>query len=262
MPFQQLILLSMPTWAIGVLMILIALVTTVGGVLLVRHFINVSRLKQHHDIAGPIFSTLGVVYAVLLAFVIVIVWQDFDKTQNDVFNEANYYADIYRDSNGLSEPFRSELLTSYDDYINAIIVDEWPRLARGERSMLAQEKSDKNWKLYASYEPKNDKEKIFYAEILNKMNTAGELRRQRIIDASQGVHPVLWFILLIGGIITVVFTFFFGSENLIAQLIMTTLLAVLITLILFTILIMDFPFTGDLGMQPTAFQQILMNLKK
>ena len=252
----------MPTWAIGVLMVLIALVTAAGGVLLVRHFIDVRRLKQHHDIAGPIFSTLGVVYAVLLAFVIVIVWQDFDRTQTDVLHESNYYADIYRDSNGLSEPFRSELLGSYDDYINAIIVDEWPRLARGERSMIVQEKSDKNWKLYASYEPKTDVEKIYYAEILTKMNDAGELRRARIIDAGTGVHPVLWAVLLLGGFITVAFTFFFGSENLVAQLIMTTLLAVLIALILFTILVMDFPFTGDMAIQPTAFQQILANLKK
>jgi hypothetical protein len=252
----------MPTWAIGALMILIALVTAVGGVLIVRHFIDVRKLKQHHDIAGPIFSTLGVVYAVLLAFVIVIVWQDFDRTQNDVLNEANYYADIYRDSNGLSEPFRSELLASYDDYINAIIVDEWPRLARGERSMIVQEKSDKNWKLYAGYSPKTDVEKIYYEEILTKMNDAGELRRTRIIDAGQGVHPVLWAVLLLGGFITVAFTFFFGSENLGAQLIMTTLLAVVIALILFTILIMDFPYTGDMAIQPAAFQQILANLKR
>lgn len=95
-----------------------------------------------------------------------------------------------------------------------------------------------------------------------KMNDAGELRRQRIIDAGTGIHPVLWFVLLLGGLITVVFTFFFGSENLVAQRIMTTLLAVLIALILFTILVMDFPFTGDLSVQPTAFQQILTNLKR
>ena len=63
------------------------------------------------------------------------------------------------------------------------------------------------------------------------------------------------------GIITVIFSFFFGSENLKAQLIMTTLLAVLIVLILFTILIMDFPFSGDMAVSPDAFKQVLLYLK-
>jgi hypothetical protein len=156
---------------------------------------------------------------------------------------------------------RSQLRAEMDDYINAIINDEWKLLAVGQRSMVVQEKSDKIWKLYGDFEPKTDREKIFFAEILNRANAAGELRRQRIADASTGIHPVLWFVLLFGGIITVAFTFFFGSENLGAQLIMTTLLAVLIVLILFTILIMDFPFSGDLFISPDAFKQVLQNLK-
>jgi hypothetical protein len=261
MPFQQWLLVSVPTWMIISIMLLVAIGTAVGGVLLVRRYANVRNLKRHHDIAGPIFSTLGVVYAVLLAFAIVVVWQNFDRTQNNVILEANYYADIYRDSAGLPESFRNNLKVSMDDYINAIINDEWKLLAVGQRSMVVQEKSSKIWDMFGSFEPATEKEKLFFAEILGKANLAGELRRQRIADASVGIHPVLWFVLLFGGIITVVFTFFFGSDNLRAQLLMTTLLAVLIVLILFTILIMDFPFSGDLYISPDAFMQVLANLK-
>ena len=261
MPFQQWLLVYTPTWLIAATMISVAIGTAVGGVLLVRRFFDVGNLKHHHDVAGPIFSTLGVVYAVLLAFAIVIVWQNFNMTQNNVILEANYYGDIYRDSVGLPEPLRSQLTEEMDDYINAIIDDEWKLLAVGQRSMIVQEKSDKIWKLYGNFEPKTDRERIIFAEILNRANTAGELRRQRIADASTGIHPVLWFVLLFGGIITISFTFFFGSENLGAQLIMTTLLAVLIVLILFTILIMDFPFSGDLNIPPDAFKLVLVNLR-
>ena len=207
MPFQQWILVYVPTWLIATIMLTAAVGIAVGGVLLVRRFFDVGNLKHHHDVAGPIFSTLGVVYAVLLAFAIVIVWQDFDETQNNVIREANYYGDIYRDSVGLPEPFRSQLTSAMDDYINAIINDEWKLLAVGQRSMLVQEKSDKIWKLYGEFEPKTEKEKIFIAEILNRANTAGELRRQRLADAATGIHPVFWFVLLFGGIITISFHF-------------------------------------------------------
>lgn len=261
MSFQQWLLYSFPTWVIVTLMILIAIGTAVGGVLVVRRIMDVGKLKRHHDIAGPIFSTLGVMYSVLLAFVMVMVWQDFDRAQTDVIHESNCYIDICRDSNGLSEPLRSEFTAALNGYIEAVIKDEWPKLARGEYGYLAHEKIANVWNIYASYEPKTDGEKIYYAEILKKMNDAGEFRRQRIVDASSALHPVLWFVLLFGGIITVAFTFFFGSENLVSQLIMTTLLSVLIALILFTILIMDFPFTGDFSVQPAAFQRVLEFIK-
>ncbi|MFA5079969.1 MAG: hypothetical protein WC541_10865, partial [Dehalococcoidia bacterium] len=106
MPFQQWILLNIPTWVIALVMMSVAVGIAIGSVLLVRRLVDISKFKEHHDIAGPIFSTIGVIYAVILAFVLVIVWQDFDRAQNDAIQEANYFIDISRDVMGLPEPFR------------------------------------------------------------------------------------------------------------------------------------------------------------
>jgi len=257
MPLQQWILLNIPTWVIAAVMLAVAVGTAVGGVLLVRRLVDIRKFKEHHDIAGPIFGTIGVIYAVMLAFVLVIVWQDFDKAQNNTVQEANYFAQMYRDVAGLSEPFRSQFLEANANYIDALIKYEWPQMQRGLRSAEAQAAADKVWEITVKFDPKTDREKIFFSEMLEKMNNAVEMRRQRIQDAGSGLHPSLWFVLLLGGIITVVFTLFFGSENLFAQLTMTTMLAVLIVLILFTILIMDFPYSGDLSISVAPFQQVL-----
>jgi hypothetical protein len=257
MPLQQWILLNIPTWAIAAVMLSIAMGTAIGGVLLVRHHVDIKKFKEHHDIAGPIFSTIGVIYAVMLAFVLVIVWQDFDAAQNNTIQEANYFAEMYRDAGALHEPFRSQFIAANATYIEALIKYEWPQMQRGGRSAEAQAAADKVWELTTKFDPTNDREKIFFNEIIGKMNDAVEMRRQRLQDAGSGLHPSLWFVLLLGGIITVVFTFFFGSQNLFAQLTMTTMLAVLIVLILFTILLMDFPYSGDLSISVAPFQQVL-----
>jgi ABC-type multidrug transport system fused ATPase/permease subunit len=261
MPLQQWILLNIPTWAIAAVMLAIAVGTAVGGVLLVRHLVDIKKFKDHHDIAGPIFSTIGVIYAVMLAFVLVIVWQDFDRAQNNTVQEANYFADMSRDAVGLSEPFKSQFLEANANYLDAVIKYEWPQMQQGQRSMEAQAAADKVWEVTGKFDPKSDKEKIFFSELLSKMNQAVEMRRQRLQDSASGLHPALWFVLLFGGIITVVFTLFFGSENLNAQLAMTTMLAVLIVLIILTILLMDFPYSGDLSIPVTPFQQVLEHFK-
>lgn len=242
-------------------MLLIAVVTGVAGVLLMHRFVETARMKDHHDIAGPIFATVGVIYAVLLSYALIIVWQNFDECNRNVVTEANYYADVLRDSGGLSEPFRSEFKKANVDYLNMVVSDEWKTMAYGQRSLKAQDLAEKVWAMACSYEPKTEKEKIFFSEMVSRMNDAGEMRRQRLLDAQTGIHPMLWFVLLFGGFITIIFAFFFGSDNLWAQLTMVIILAVLVSLILFTILIIDFPFSGDMSVSPQVFSDVLAHLK-
>ena len=261
MPFQQWLLVAVPTWVTILVLFMVAIGTSVGGVLLVRRFFNVSNFKRHHDIAGPIFATLGVVYAVLLGFVLVIVWQNYEQTSDAVVAEANCYGAIYRDLGGLPDPFRSEARTALTRYVNSIIEDEWPLMALGQRSMKTQELSNAFWDCFNSFEPVTEREKIYYQELLHQKNQGSELRRARLAEAIAGINPALWFVLLLGGIITIAFTFFFGSDNIKAQMIMTTLLSLLIALILFTTASLDYPFSGDVSVTPHAFKQILLYLK-
>ena len=46
--------------------------------------------------AGFILAVVGVVYAVLLAFVVVIVWQQFDSARADADREATIVLALYR----------------------------------------------------------------------------------------------------------------------------------------------------------------------
>jgi hypothetical protein len=134
-------------------------------------------------------------------------------------------------------------------------------MALGQRSMKTQGLSNVFWDYFNSFEPATEREKIYYQELLRKKNEGSELRRARLADAVTGINPALWFVLLLGGIITVAFTFFFGSDNIRAHMIMTTLLSLLIVLILYTTLSLDYPFSGDVSITPQAFKQILMYLK-
>jgi hypothetical protein len=86
------------------------------------------------------------------------------------------------------------------------------------------------------------------------------MRRQRLLDATSGIHSALYFVLLAGGMITILFTLFFGTENFGPQILMTSMLAALIGLTLFTIMAMDYPFTGSVSIPPDKFRIVLHTL--
>ncbi|MFA6320470.1 MAG: DUF4239 domain-containing protein [Candidatus Omnitrophota bacterium] len=257
MPFAQKLLYYVPPMILGVVIILIFVGFAIGGILLVRRFIPHHKLKVHNDVASAIFNTLGVAYTVLLAFVVVIAWQNYDKCGVNVEKEANCVVALYRDSIAFPETFRNEARSLIKEYVVTIIKEEWKLIAKGQQSLAAHEILEKIWISYSSYEPKTENEKIFLAESVRKLNEAGELRRLRLMDSRSGIHGILWAILITGGITTIVFTLFFGSENLKAQLLMSSMLAMVIAMILFTILLLDFPFTGGMHITWEAFKPMV-----
>ena len=76
MPLNQWLLFYIPSTPLAILLIGLFLGITIGSLFLVRRFIPFHRLKSHNDVAGFIFSTIGVIYAVLLAFMVIVsqVW--------------------------------------------------------------------------------------------------------------------------------------------------------------------------------------------
>ncbi len=259
MPVMQQLLLKIPSSILCLIVVGGGAVFSIAGVLTVRHFIPYSRLKTHHDVADPILGALAAVYAVLLAFVVITVWQNFDKSNAGVQLEANYLADIYRDSEAFSPDFHQKAGDLLLEYRQAVIDYEWKTMARGEMSLEAERLMRKIWTLYTTYQTKTPTEQSFFDESVRKLNSFRELRRQRLMDSRTGLEPLLWLVLIIGGLSTISFTFFFGVENLKVQIIMTVLLSVTISLILFTIMEMDFPFTGDIAISPEPFKMILLD---
>src|SRR5947199_7785233 len=83
-----------------------------------------------------------------------------------------------------------------------------------------------------------------YGESLRCLNNLAQFRRMRIFAGNDTVPPVIWLVLLVGGVFAVSYTFFFGMKNIRAQYLITTTLTVTVTSILFLVYVLDHPFTG------------------
>jgi hypothetical protein len=92
--------------------------------------------------------------------------------------------------------------------------------------------------------------------MLVRLEEIHDARRRRLLANDIGVPPVLWSVLVAGGVITVGFTYFFGIKNFRAQALMVTALTTMIGLIMFLILAIDYPFSGTVTIAPEAFEQV------
>jgi hypothetical protein len=82
-------LAAMPLWASAVLVVGLPTLVAAAAPLLVRRKVPLERLKQNNEVAGFKYATLGVIYGVLLAFVVIIIWEDFKDASEYTQREAD-----------------------------------------------------------------------------------------------------------------------------------------------------------------------------
>jgi hypothetical protein len=91
------------------------------GPLITRRIFPVERLGLNNEIAGFKFATVGVIYAVILGFAVIIVWEKFQSAEVAVAQEAGAVAAIYRLSSGLNAQTAATLRDQVSAYAKGVI---------------------------------------------------------------------------------------------------------------------------------------------
>src|SRR5258707_3241733 len=82
--------------------------------------------RAHNDLAGFTIAVIGVLYAVLLAFIAIATWESFSKASDIVENESDYAGGIYLDTQGLPQAKGKEIRDAVGRYVTVVIDDQWP----------------------------------------------------------------------------------------------------------------------------------------
>ena len=124
-------LTGLPVWLSGLLLVGLTTVLAMVGPRLVRRFVTLEELTANNEVAGFKFAVVGVLYAVLLAFAIIVVWEKFNDAESMVAREAGATANIYRLSQGLGDDPGSALRKALTGYLKVTIAEDWPAMERG-----------------------------------------------------------------------------------------------------------------------------------
>lgn len=244
----------------GVICILLPIVLACVGLFLMRRFVHQHFLRQHHDMAGPFFSTMGAIYGIFLAFIVSNTWHYYDQTSSNIVQEARYLESLHNNSAAFAEPFRGDIRSLIAGYRDSLIRDEWPCLATGDGSSKTTAALKKLTEAYVNHETSGDAvEGPFFSQSIHNLEELKGLRASRLDDAATGLLPFLWSILITGAALTIGFSYLFGAQNFATHAVMTMILTAAIALAFYTIVTLDFPFTGPAAITPNALTKLNLN---
>ena len=234
-------------WPPVISFLIVSVITTfaaLAGLRFVRKRYPAEVLKENHEVAAIIFNAFGLLYGVVVAFVVFVTWSGYDEATKNLEMEANEAIDIFHSAKAFPEPGKSTIRQGLMDYAQSVYNDELKRMSAGEISLSSRGTLRNLINFFNSMDQTSAPNRELYAETLSCFNKLAEYRRLRVFAGNNTIPSVIWLVLLTGGLITISYTYFLGVKNIRAQYLMTAALTVTITLSLVLIYILDHPFTG------------------
>jgi hypothetical protein len=209
---------------------------------------------QHHEVGGYMLSILATLYAVVLGFVVVDVSDNVQQAKVNIESEVNAMLNICMFADGLPNKDKLAIGGACLDYTNAVVDREWDGMSDGKLCPETYLAMRNIWGAIKECSPSEGKEQAFYESILSNYNSMLSARRTRLVTAIGYVSPIMWLVLIGGAVTTIGFTYFFSTQRLKSQILMTALVSITLALNLYLIVINSNPFAGELKIRPQAFK--------
>lgn len=255
-------LLELPVGLSFLIICSITVLVAALGLWFVRKRYESDVLKENHEVAAVIFNAFGILYAVVVAFVVFVVWGRYDDASKNFELEASQTADIFFISKAFPDSTSKQIKQALYEYGSSVTEDEFLNMSRGQASPKTIDAVKKLNQIFLGMDVKTLPNTIVYEEAFKRLNDLGQYRRLRVFAAKDGVPTVIWIVLILGAMIMVSYTYFFTIRRALPQNLMTAALTITLTLILFLVFILDHPFSGSTSVSSDPMKQVVITMKK
>ena len=245
--------MALDSYPAGGLLIAGSVVASVLGLLMVRRFVDSRTLSACHEVGSSLLSVIGTLYSVILGLIVVDAMAKFQEAHRVTGGEANALSDLAMLAGRLPPAKRDQIRDRIAEYADVVVDEEWPLMSRGEFSPKARRAALALIAAVQDFEPVTEGQKTIYAAAVATGSELWNDRRLRISSVTRGMTFLEWAVLLMGGMITIAFTYFFALDRVRVQVAMTVLVALIISLNIYMVAMFGYPYSGDLKVDPMIF---------
>lgn len=196
-----------------------------------------------NDVAGFVYALVGVIYGIVLAFVIFAVWERFSTAGQAATTEAAAVVAIYRDTQTFPPHLRARARQSLRDYIDGVTDAEWT-VHVGGGAHSGPDRLNAVWDVWRRARPPDPDRRASYDAALERLHALEQQRHLRHLAVESTLPGIFWPVLIIGALITIAFSYLFRMQRFLTQALITGTVTTLVAGALFLIVSLNQPFTG------------------
>ncbi len=238
--------------------LIIAAATLAAAVLawLLRLWLGLEARRRHYEIGNPIFLQLGLLFAVLLAFVYNDVQVGYNAAAEAINGECGALHGAAMLGHALPGGAGRPVTAAIARYTQAVVTTEWPLMATRHRSVVASQALQAALELASHPAESPAATGYVQAQILGLLADAHAKRETRIFQMTLAVPAALWVVLVANAVVLVGFVILAGVESSWAQMLFAGAFAGCTASILVLVHMLDFPFEGALALSSADFIKV------
>jgi hypothetical protein len=242
-------LANLPLALSAPLVVGVGIVLSLVGSYVTSNFFTDVELQDNNAVGAPKFTFIGQVYSVTLALALVGAWDVYQSARDGVQREAVALVALDRASQVFSEPgqqpTRIEIRRAIRSYGHAIVTKEWKIMHQGLDDPEATRMLNRMVELFTTLKPLNAAQITSQQNAMHLLEDVTRYRVSRVNTLSNTLIALIWALVLVGALVTIAFTWFLGSPNILAQAAMSAIIAAFIMMHLLVILKLTHPFAGE-----------------
>lgn len=243
--------------------LLFFLITSIGailgglGTLLFRKYIQLKILRAHNEVTGFLYMSISSFYALLLSFIIFVFWAQLNETRSNASKEGSAAIGVYRDIKNYPDTAASQqLITVFLVFVRNVVDEELQSMKQMKLNRKTIESFNLVYNKIEKIHPQNAYQTQLLSEMCSDLNELATYRGLHIVAMKAAIPTPMWLPMLLGGIITLLCGMMLDIEHQRQHIILITLLGFFIGMFFFIIILLDYPYTGSLGIKPESYQQI------
>lgn len=226
---------------------------SLAGMLVVRRSVSREKVEACHEVGGFLLSVVGTLYAILVGLIVVSSQAKVDSASDMAVTEANMLSNIYHLATTFKEPTGANIRDAVHDYAEIAVTQNWAEIVDGKAKEGTIPTYQRLWHAVTGYVPIDSRDSQCYATMLGNLEELSAARKYRMIVSRGGLSPILWSVLIAGGVMIVAFTYFFYLESLAAQTLMTACVAIFLSMNVYLIYVCQNPYRAELGAKDAGF---------
>jgi hypothetical protein len=241
------------SYAEASLLIAFTTIVSVMAAGLVQRALGVDARRKLHEVGNPVYLQIGVVFAILLAFVFNEVWGEYNTAQQAINGECGSLHGAAMLAHDLPDGHGRGVEQAILNYSTIVINVEWATLEHREESPKAVSAFQAIVEAAGHLNIGQPTDATIQGQILSLLAQAHAFRETRIFQSNQGLPIIIWLILSFYGFALTLFVLFAGVESPIGHFFFTAVFVISVVSVLIVVRLLDYPFEGALRLSNDDF---------
>ncbi|HEX2150139.1 MAG TPA: hypothetical protein VHI31_08230 [Actinomycetota bacterium] len=238
-------------------------VLVVGGTTLLAVLASLLIRWRFPNLANSDFENLtGIlradVFALLFSIVLGLVIADqsgnLAAASATISQESSALAELAAGSEAFDPVAQVELSSALDEYLHAVVEEEFESMRTGEASPRAAAALEALHAAYREYEPQTEVQRAFYSRSVENLGEVILNRRDRIQQSQEGLSPLLRTLLLVGAFVFILLAYPASIRSLRIHLLIVAATASFVSFAYLMTIVLDYPYAGDVSVDSSPYK--------